>query len=188
MPGVEIALADAACDVRGESGECIVRSPNMMIGYWRDPEATAAAVKDGWFHTGDLMRKDASSHLWFEGRRKEIIVRGGSNISPQEVEATLYQHPAVEEAGVVGAPDPTWGERVVAFVSRSPGSTVGAEELIAFVAERLSAYKTPAQIVFLEALPKSPFGKIQRAALRQMLTAAGCERLLPAPPQAVVLA
>jgi long-chain acyl-CoA synthetase len=171
MPDVEIAIADATRDVRGASGECIVRSPGMMIGYWRDPDATAAVVKDGWFHTGDLMRQDSMGYLWFEGRRKEIIIRGGSNIAPQEVEAALYQHPGVLEAGVVGVPDPAWGERVVAFVSRTPGSGIQADELIAFVGGRLSAYKTPEQIVFLETLPKSPAGKVQRRALREMLTA-----------------
>jgi long-chain acyl-CoA synthetase len=176
LPGVEIAMADATRDLRGVSGECIVRSPGRMIGYWRDPDATAAAVKDGWFHTGDLMRQDAFGYLWFEGRRKEIIVRGGSNIAPQEVEAALYQHPGVREAGVVGAPDPTWGERVVAFVSRAPRSSVGADELIAFVGKRLSAYKTPEQVVFLEALPKSPVGKIQRRDLKEMLTSTGPQR------------
>jgi long-chain acyl-CoA synthetase len=176
VPDVEIALADGTRDVRCASGECIVRSPGMMIGYWRDPVATGEAIKDGWFHTGDLMRQDSAGYLWFEGRRKEIIVRGGSNIAPQEVEAALYQHPGVLEAGVVGAPDPEWGERVVAFVSRTPGSDIQADELIAFVGGRLSAYKTPEQIVFLETLPKSPAGKVQRRALREMLASAELKR------------
>jgi len=173
---VEIALADAGRDARGATGELIVRSPSMMIGYWDDPGATAAAMKDGWFYTGDLLRRDRGGHLWFEGRRKEIIVRGGSNVSPQEVEAVLYEHPGVAEAGVVGAPDAFWGERVVAFVSRSPRSNVEAKELIAFVGERLAAYKTPAQIVFLGALPKSPTCKIQRRALRELFTPAEGDR------------
>jgi long-chain acyl-CoA synthetase len=172
MPGMEIAMADATNDVHGTHGECIVRSPSLMIGYWGAPDATAAAVKDGWFHTGDLMRQDPEGYLWFEGRRKEIIIRGGSNVSPQEVEAALYEHPGVREAGVVGAQDTILGERVVAFVSRSPGSNIDAEALIAFVGKRLAAYKTPEQIVFLETLPKSAVGKVQRALLREMLTPA----------------
>jgi acyl-CoA synthetase (AMP-forming)/AMP-acid ligase II len=176
IPGMEIALADPTSDARGARGECIVRSPGLMIGYWNAPEATAAALKDGWFHTGDLVRQGPDGYLWFEGRRKEIIVHGGSNISPQEVEAVLYEHPGVREAGVVGAPDTTWGERVVAFVSRSAGSRVEAAELIAFVGERIAAYKTPEQVVFLEALPKSAVGKIQRSALREMLTSPTPER------------
>jgi long-chain acyl-CoA synthetase len=171
LANVEVALADAAHDNRGATGELIVRSPSMMIGYWDDPGATAAAVKDGWLYTGDILRRDPEGHLWFEGRRKEIIVRGGSNVSPQEVEAALYEHPGVGEAGVVGAPDAFWGERLVAFVSRAPRSNVEAKELIAFVGERLAAYKIPEQIVFLGALPKRPTGKIQRRALREMLTA-----------------
>ncbi|HEX3405657.1 MAG TPA: AMP-binding protein, partial [Caulobacteraceae bacterium] len=169
MPDVEIAIADPIKDARGARGECLVRSPGLMIGYWNAPEATAAALKDGWFHTGDLVRQGPDGYLWFEGRRKEIIVHGGSNISPQEVEAVLYEHPGVREAGVVGAPDLIWGERVVAFVSRSPGSCVDAAELIAFVGERLAAYKTPERVVFLEALPQSAVGKIERRALREML-------------------
>jgi long-chain acyl-CoA synthetase len=172
MPDVEIALADATSDARGTRGECIVRSPNLMIGYWNAPEATAEAVKDGWFYTGDLLRQGPEGYLWFEGRRKEIIIRGGSNVSPQEVEAALYEHPGVREAGVVGAQDTILGERVVAFVSRSPGSNIDAEALIAFVGKRLAAYKTPEQIVFLETLPKSAVGKVQRALLREMLTPA----------------
>jgi long-chain acyl-CoA synthetase len=169
-PGVEITLADATAGLRGATGEAVVRSPSMMIGYWDDPTATAAAVRDGWFHTGDLVRRDPEGHLWFEGRRQEVIVHCGSNVSPQEVEAALYQHPGVREAGVVGVPDVIWGELVVAFVSRSPAPNVEAEELIALVAEQLAAYKIPEQIIFLEALPKSPAGKIQRRVLREMLT------------------
>jgi long-chain acyl-CoA synthetase len=176
MPDVQLALADATHDARGATGECIVRSSSMMIGYWDDPDATAAAVRDGWFYTGDLFLQDPEGNLWFEGRRKEIIIHGGSNVSPQEVEAVLYQHPGVREAGVVGAPDARCGERVVAFVSRSSGERVEAAHLIAFVGERLSAYKTPDQIIFLEDLPKSPVGKIQRRALREMLTAPTAER------------
>jgi long-chain acyl-CoA synthetase len=186
LPHVEIGLADMRRDARGATGECMVWSPCMMTGYWDDPDATAAAVKDGWFYTGDLLRQDDEGYLWFEGRRKEVIVHGGSNVSPQEVEAVLYQHPGVCEAGVVGAPDARCGERVVAFVSRSPGESVEAAELIAFAGERLAAYKTPDQIVFLEVLPKSPVGKIQRRALREMLTAPTAERPRVERPQLIL--
>ena len=101
-----------------------------MIGYWQDPDATTAAVRNGWFHTGDLARCDVDGFYWFAGRKKEIIVRGGSNISPQEVEAVLYQHPAVGEVGVVGRPDDVWGEVVVAFVALRSGQAVTEAELI----------------------------------------------------------
>ena len=145
----------------------IIRSNATMIGYWNDPQTTAKALRKGWFHTGDIARRDSEGYLWFLGRKKEIIVRGGSNVSPQEVEAVLHQHGAVREAGVVGAPDPTWGERVIAFVSRRPGAKVTPKQLIAFAADRLAAYKTPEEIVFLDDLPKSAAGKIQRRALRE---------------------
>lgn len=169
-PDVEIDLADATPGLRGATGEAVVRSPAMMVGYWDDPDATDAAMQDGWLRTGDLVRKDSEGHLWFEGRREEMIRRCGANVSPQEVEAALYQHPAVREAGVVGVPDMIWGELVVAFVSRAPGADVEAEELIAFVGEQLTAHKIPEQVIFLGALPKSPAGKIQRRTLRDMLS------------------
>jgi acyl-CoA synthetase (AMP-forming)/AMP-acid ligase II len=150
----------------------IVRSPANMIGYWNDPVATAGALVNGWFHTGDLVSQDPDGHLWFRGRKKEIIVRGGANVSPKEVEAIFYQHGGVREAGVVGAIDPIWGERVVAFVSRRSSQAVTAEELIDFVAKRLAAYKVPEEVVFLEDLPKNTTGKVNRRALRERYAAA----------------
>jgi long-chain acyl-CoA synthetase len=150
----------------GETGEICVQSPHLMTGYWHDPDATANALRNGWFHTGDLATCDAAGYYWFAGRKKEIIIRGGSNISPQEVESVLYQHPAVEEAGVVGRPDPVWGETVVAFVALRSGHTVAEAELIAFARERLADYKLPASIRFQDTLPRGPSGKIQRRTLR----------------------
>jgi long-chain acyl-CoA synthetase len=165
--GVEIAVAgeDGEPVPAGAVGEMIVRSPGNMAGYWDNPAATAKTIRNGWVHTGDLVSQGSDGYLRFRGRKKEIIVRGGSNVSPQEVEAVLYQHVGVRDAGVIGAPDPTWGERVVAFVSRRPDRTVTAGELIAFVAKRLANYKTPAEVIFLEELPKSATGKVQRRAL-----------------------
>jgi long-chain acyl-CoA synthetase len=172
VPGVEIALADESDDAAsgGRVGEMIVRSAATMVGYWKDEGATKKALENGWFRTGDVVRQDFDGYLWFQGRKKEIIVRGGSSVSPQEVEAVLHQHAGVREAGVVGVPDATWGERVVAFVSRWSNQSVSADELIAFVATRLAAYKIPERIVFLEVLPKGDTGKIQRRALRLALT------------------
>jgi acyl-CoA synthetase (AMP-forming)/AMP-acid ligase II len=138
-----------------------------MIGYWNDPKETERALKGGWFHTGDLVRESRDGYLWFVGRKKEIIVTGGSNVSPQEVEAVLYQHPGVREAGVIGIPDRTRGERVVAFVTCTPKASVKPNQLISFVASRLAAYKTPDEIVYLDDLPKSVAGKVQRRALRE---------------------
>jgi long-chain acyl-CoA synthetase len=169
VPGVVIRVVDDAGDPvpMGTPGEMIVRSDGNLVGYWDDLAATEQAVRDGWFQTGDIIRQDFDGYFWFQGRKKEIIVRGGSNVSPQEVEAVLYQHPSVGDAGVVGAPDEVWGERVLAFVSRRPGHTVTADELIAFVARRLAAYKTPEQVLFLDELPKNAVGKVSRRALRE---------------------
>ncbi len=167
--GIAFRLVDSAGhDVTpGEVGEICVQGPHLMTGYWHDPDATAAAIKNGWFHTGDLARCDADGVYWFAGRKKEIIVRGGSNISPQEVEAALCQHPAVYEVGVVGRRDEVWGEVVVAFVVLRAGQAVAEAELIAFARKRLADYKTPESIIFRDELPKGPSGKIQRRALRQ---------------------
>jgi long-chain acyl-CoA synthetase len=169
--GVAVVDADGALLPMGSPGEMIVHSRATMIGYWNDPKETGRALKGGWFHTGDLVRQSRDGYLWFVGRQKEIIVTGGSNVSPQEVEAVLYQHPEVREVGVVGIADRTRGERVVAFVSRAPGARVKPNQLIAFVASRLAAYKTPEQIVFLDDLPKSVAGKVQRRALRERYVA-----------------
>ena len=113
----------------GESGELAVRSPANFVEYWEDPEGTKRAVVDGWLRTGDLGRRDADGYFWFAGRRKELIIRGGSNISPQQVEGALLQHPAVVEAGVVGSPDDVHGERVVAFAALSEGHAITEIEL-----------------------------------------------------------
>jgi long-chain acyl-CoA synthetase len=156
----------------GEVGEVLVQSDALMLGYWHNPEATAEVMENGWLHTGDLAWQDNEGYYWFVGRRKEIIIRGGSNISPLEVEAVLYEHPAVREAAVVGLPDAVLGERVTAFVALKPGSAIAALELIAFVAERLAAYKVPESITYLEDLPKGLTGKIHRKTLKDRAAAA----------------
>lgn len=153
----------------GETGHLYVRGPHLMAGYWKDPEATAAAVREGWFRTGDLACRTHRGDYSFIGRDKEIIIRGGSNVSPQEVEAVLHEHPAVREAGVVGSPDPVWGETVTACVSLQDGVTVTELDLIAFARQRLADYKTPERIIFLERLPQGPSGKVQRRSLKENL-------------------
>ena len=129
--GVELRIVDP--DGRevpaGGTGELLVRSPSVCVGYWNDPDATRAALEDGWLHTGDLASRDPDGYYWFQGRKKEIIIRAGSNISPQEVEEALYRHPAVKEVGVVGQPDPTYGEVVAAFVVLREGSHAEPEEV-----------------------------------------------------------
>lgn len=137
-----------------------MRGSGIAVGYWG-----TAPFEDGWLKTGDLVEIDADGFVWFRGRKKEIIVRGGSNISPPGVEEILYQHPAVAEAGVIGEPDPYWGEVVLAFVAIRPGHSVSAEELIAFSRRHLAEYKCPEQVIFLPVLPKGATGKVQRRAL-----------------------
>jgi long-chain acyl-CoA synthetase len=151
----------------GEVGEICIRGPHLMAGYWQDPEATSAAIRNGWFHTGDLARSDDEGFYWFVGRKKEIIIRGGSNISPLEVEAVFYQHPAVSEIGVIGRSHPVWGEIVIAFVALRPGFQSTEDELLAFARERLADYKVPESIIFRDELPKGSTGKILRRALNQ---------------------
>jgi acyl-CoA synthetase (AMP-forming)/AMP-acid ligase II len=150
-----------------EPGELLVQSPAIMVGYWNDPEATAKALRGGWMHTGDLARRDGDGWYWFFGRKKEIIIRGGSNISPLEVEEVLDDHPAVHLSCVVGLPDRHLGQVVAAYVALrldvSPRPT--AEELRQFVAQRIAAYKVPEHITIMEELPLSPTGKVDRKRL-----------------------
>jgi len=172
-PGVGVRLVDLhGHDVpAGETGEILVRSAANCVGYWNDPAATACLFTDGWLHTGDLAGRDKDGYYWFKGRLKQIIIRGGSNISPQEVEEVLYQHPAVLEVGVVGAPDPVYGEIVIAFVVLREGRQATPEQLHQFARQLLADYKVPERILYLDELPKSPTGKVQRRALKEMLLA-----------------
>jgi acyl-CoA synthetase (AMP-forming)/AMP-acid ligase II len=167
--GVRIRLLDSeGRDVAlGEVGEICIQSAVLMIGYWNDPEATRNAIRDGWFHTGDLARCDGDGYYWFAGRSKQIIIRGGSNISPQEVESVLVEHPLIREAAVIGRPDRVWGEIVVAYVVLQAGQSLTDEELIAFARTRMAAYKIPEHVVFMDALARTPTGKLDRRALRE---------------------
>jgi len=144
-------------------GEMWVRGCGVATGYWGD-----APLEDGWLKTGDLVEVDSDGFVWFRGRKKEIIVRGGSNISPQEVEEALYLHPSVAEAGVIGESDDYWGEVVVAYVAARQCQQASAEELIAHCRQHLAEYKCPQRVVFLETLPKGATGKVQRRALKEM--------------------
>jgi acyl-coenzyme A synthetase/AMP-(fatty) acid ligase len=158
----------------GQTGELIVKTPVNLVGYWDDPAATREALRDGWLFTGDLVRRDADGYFWFEGRKKQIIIRDGSNISPQEVEEAIYSHPAVLEVGVIGTPDPVEarGERVLAYVALREGCVTSEDELKQHARRRLADLKVPEEIVFLEKLPKGISGKIQRTALKQLQLAA----------------
>jgi long-chain acyl-CoA synthetase len=152
----------------GEIGELQIQSPANCIGYWENQQATDDTFDDGWLCTGDLVRRDADGYFWFEGRVKQIIVRCGSNISPQEVEEALYHHPAVLEAGVIGMPDPAVGEKIVAFVALREGRTANEQELRDLVRGRIADYKVPERIIILDVLPKGLTGKVQRRALKDL--------------------
>ena len=168
IPGVEVAICDDD-DRRmppGEVGEVCVSGPNVMLGYYLMPEETAKTVRGGWLHTGDMGRVDADGFLYIVERKKDLIIRGGFNIYPREVEDVLYAHPAVAETAVVGVPDPLMGEDVLAFVVTKAGAIATAEALIAFCQERLAKYKCPKDVRFVDTLPKSPIGKILRKELR----------------------
>jgi long-chain acyl-CoA synthetase len=156
----------------GQVGEIVVFSGAVTPGYWNDPDNTRAALKNGGMHTGDLARRDADGYLWFAGRIKDIIIRGGSNISPGEVEDVLYAHPAVYEAGVVGVPCSELGQRVRAYVALKPGAQATERDLIDWAAKSIAGYKVPENIMFLPALPKGLTGKVHRNSLRDQASLA----------------
>jgi fatty-acyl-CoA synthase len=157
----------------GEVGELQFRGPHVCRGYWNDPEATAAALDaDGWFHTGDLARRDQDGFYYVAGRRKDMIISGGVNVYPAEIEAALVLHPAVEDAAVVAVPDERWGEVGVAFVvaragaAGETGQPPDAEALAAFLGERLARFKIPRAFRLVEALPRTAYGKVVKGELR----------------------
>jgi len=162
--GVEMRLVDdEGKDVAaGEVGEIAIRGENVMKGYWNRPEETAQAIPDGWFRTGDLARVDDDGYYFIVDRKKEMIIRGGYNVYPREIEEALYEHPAVAEAACIGIKHPDLGEEVVAAVSLKPGASAEPAELQAFVKERVAAYKYPRHLWVVDALPKGPTGKILR--------------------------
>lgn len=151
----------------GEVGEIRVRTPALMKGYWRDEAATADVVEDGWFRTGDAGYLDAQGYLHIHDRVKDMIVSGGENIYPAEVENALFGHPAVADVAVIGVPDPKWGEAVKALVVRRPSATVTEAELIAHARERLAGYKLPKSVAWIGAVPRNAAGKILRRELRE---------------------
>jgi len=145
----------------GEIGEIAIKGPNVMKGYWQRPDATAEVIRDDWFRTGDLAKVDEEGYYFIVDRAKDMIIRGGYNIYPREVEEVLYEHPAVAEAAVVGVPDPEYGEEVGAAITLKPGASATSEEIQQFVKDRIAAYKYPRVVWFLaDGLPKGPTGKI----------------------------
>jgi long-chain acyl-CoA synthetase len=168
IEGVEMRLVDPdGEDVPpGEVGEIAIRGHNVMKAYWKHPEATAEAIPDGWFRTGDLARTDSDGYFFIVDRKKELIIRGGYNVYPREVEEALYEHPSVAEVAVVGIPHDSLGEEVGAAVALKPGLSATPEELQAFAKERVAAYKYPRRVWLVDQLPKGPTGKILRRSVK----------------------
>jgi long-chain acyl-CoA synthetase len=144
----------------GEPGEIAIRGENVMKGYWQREEETAKAIPDGWFRTGDLARQDEEGYYFIVDRKKEMIIRGGYNVYPREIEEVIYEHPAVREAAVIGIPDPTLGEEVAAAIALHDGAAATVEEIAAHVKGQVAAYKYPRRIWLVDELPKGPTGKI----------------------------
>jgi long-chain acyl-CoA synthetase len=170
--GAEIRIVDdAGSDLPADAvGEILVRSRSVIDRYWRQPEVTSDVIRDGWFHTGDLGYLDEDRYLFVVDRKKDMVITGGVNVYTKEVEAVLYQHPAVREAAVFGVPDATWGERVTAAIALRDDAAATAAELIEFCRSRLAGFKLPKRIVFLDDLPKNPSGKILKRELRRAET------------------
>lgn len=165
----EMRLVDEqGCDVpTGEVGELLIRGPHVFSGYWRNPEATAESLVDGWFHTGDMARRDEEGFYTIVGRSKDMIISGGENVYAAEVEAVFREHPAVAEAALIGKPDEKWGEVGLMIVVPREGGAPPAEELVRFCQRRLARYKVPKEIVFARELPYSPYGKVEKVKLRE---------------------
>jgi malonyl-CoA/methylmalonyl-CoA synthetase len=171
LPGVEVRVLNSETGGTlgiGEIGDVQLRGPNVFKGYWRQPDKTSESfTTDGWFKTGDLGYLEADGYLTLCGRSKDLIISGGLNIYPPEVERVLVEHPAVNACAVIGCMDAEWGEKVTAVVVLEKGESVSSEELIRFCRERLAPYKSPKSIVFREDLPRNAMGKIQKAELRK---------------------
>jgi long-chain acyl-CoA synthetase len=173
VPGTDVTIVDPEGEEvpTGEIGEITCRSPAVMRGYWQAPEATAQALRDGWLMTGDIGYRDADGYLFIVDRKKDLIIRGGFNVYPRDVEDALLEHPEIELAGVVGRPDTDRGEEVVAFVSLRSGSQSTPEALVGWAREHIGGYKYPREVHIVDAVPLTPVGKIDRKALRSSLPA-----------------
>jgi acyl-CoA synthetase (AMP-forming)/AMP-acid ligase II len=170
MSDVEIKIIDEEGKELplGEVGEIVARGPRVMSGYWKDVEKTAKALTpDGWLRTGDMGYMDEEGYIYLAGRGDDLIIRGGEKISPEEVENVLYSHPAIEEAAVIGVPDPEWGQQPRAIVVLKEGQRVEPEEIIEFCRQRLSGFKRPRSVVFIDELPRTSTGKVLKRILRE---------------------
>jgi len=164
VPGTEVRI-----DGEDDVGEILVRSPMVMLSYWNQPEATEETVVDGWLHTGDLGHLDDDGYLYIVDRKKDLIIRGGFNVFPRDVEEALLEHPAIAAAGVVGRPDKAHGEEVVAFVELRSGQEADPDDLVAFAKGRIGGYKYPRVVHVVPSMPLTPVGKVDRKKLRERL-------------------
>ena len=162
IEGVEMQVVDEDDKpvAQGEVGEIVIRGHNIMKGYWQRPEATEEAMRGGWFHSGDMARTDEDGYFFIVDRKKDLIIRGGYNVYPREVEEVLYEHPKIREAAVVGVPHDEWGEEIGAAVVLHEGEELSPDEVSAYVKDRIAAYKYPRVVWFIDDLPKGPTGKI----------------------------
>ena len=173
IPGTEVRILDDEGNEvpTGEVGEICAQSPGVMQGYWNAPEITREALRGGWLHTGDLGYRDQDGYLYIVDRKKDLIIRGGFNVYPRDIEDAMVEHPAGQTAGVIGRPDPRHGEEVVAFVALHPGAVLTGEELVDWARERIGGYKYPREVMVIDAVPLTPVGKVDRKALRTTLAA-----------------
>jgi acyl-CoA synthetase (AMP-forming)/AMP-acid ligase II len=167
---LRIAVSSGRQALAGQVGEILVRGPVVMRGYDGRPDETAQALRSGWLHTSDLGYLDSDGYLYVVDRRTDLIISGGENVYPSEVELVLQSHPAVEDACVIGVPDAAWGQAVIAAVKVRACAQTSADQIRAFCAERLAAYKVPKQLWFVEELPRSAGGKLLRRCLRERAT------------------
>jgi long-chain acyl-CoA synthetase len=170
MKGMEMKIFDNDDKEvpQGQEGEIVLRGPMVMKGYWNQPEATAEVIKNGWLHTGDVGFMDAEGYFYITDRKKDLIIKGGENISPRAIEEALYAHPAVAEAAVIGIQDKVYGEDIKAFVTLKPGQTVTPEEIKEYCLKKLKRFFVPKEIVIMPALPKTLVGKILKKELRKL--------------------
>ena len=168
IEGVEMQVVDEDDNPvpQGEVGEIVIRGHNIMKGYWQRPDATDEAMRGGWFHSGDMARTDEDGYFYIVDRKKDLIIRGGYNVYPREVEEVLYEHPKIREAAVVGVPHDEWGEEIGAAVVLHDGQELDPEEASAYVKERIAAYKYPRIVWFMDELPKGPTGKILKREIK----------------------
>ena len=168
VPGAQIKIVDEEGNElpRGEVGELAVKSPSNMLGYWNLPDATNDALKDGWMHTGDAAYMDEDGYIYIQDRIKDMIISGGENVYPAQVESAIYGHPAVAEVAVIGVPDDKWGEAVKACVVAKPGKSIDPDDIISWTRERLAGFKVPRSVDVIPILPRNPSGKILRRELR----------------------